>query len=120
MADRIRAFDWSTSPLGPRETWSAALRATVGVMLANRFPLLLWSGPDYISLCADPRQEAPGGARLAGPRVLVGNLGHSQAADRHPVQRRSLDLKNSPPITPPERETTKLRLHDVKELFRQM
>jgi signal transduction histidine kinase/DNA-binding response OmpR family regulator len=53
MADRIRAFDWSNSPLGARETWPAALRATLGVMLANRFPLLLWWGPDYISIYND-------------------------------------------------------------------
>ena len=53
MDARIRAFDWSKSPLGRRETWSAALRATLGVMLANRFPLLLWWGPDYISIYND-------------------------------------------------------------------
>jgi signal transduction histidine kinase/CheY-like chemotaxis protein len=53
MGARIRAFDWSNSPLGPRETWSPALRATLGVMLANRFPLLLWWGPDYISIYND-------------------------------------------------------------------
>jgi signal transduction histidine kinase/DNA-binding response OmpR family regulator len=53
MGARVRAFDWSKSPLGPRETWSPALRATLGVMLANRFPLLLWWGPDYISIYND-------------------------------------------------------------------
>src|SRR6201987_1020920 len=53
MGVHIRALDWSKSPLGPHESWSAALRATVGVMLANRFPLLLWWGPDYISIYND-------------------------------------------------------------------
>jgi hypothetical protein len=53
MDARIRAFDWARSPLGPRENWSPALRATLGVMLANRFPLLLWWGPDYISIYND-------------------------------------------------------------------
>jgi signal transduction histidine kinase/DNA-binding response OmpR family regulator len=53
MGERIRAFDWSRSPLGPRDTWSPALRATLGVMLANRFPLLLWWGPEYISIYND-------------------------------------------------------------------
>ena len=37
MAERIRGFDWSRTPLGPSEGWSAALRTTVGLMLANRF-----------------------------------------------------------------------------------
>jgi len=50
MAERIRVFDWSRTPLGPSEGWSPALRTTVGLMIANRFPMLLWWGPDYISL----------------------------------------------------------------------
>ena len=53
MAERIRRFDWSQTPLGPAEDWSAALRTTVGLMAANRFPQLLWWGPDYISLYND-------------------------------------------------------------------
>ncbi len=53
MGERIRTFDWSATPLGPFETWSSALRTTVGVLLANRFPLLLWWGPEYISIYND-------------------------------------------------------------------
>jgi len=53
MAERIRAFDWSRTPLGPAEDWSPALHTTVGLMLANRFPMLLWWGPDYISIYND-------------------------------------------------------------------
>ena len=53
MGERIRAFDWSRTPLGPRESWSPALRTTVGLLLANRFPMLLWWGPDYISIYND-------------------------------------------------------------------
>ena len=53
MGERIRAFDWSRTPLGPRESWSPALHTTVGLLLANRFPMLLWWGPDYISIYND-------------------------------------------------------------------
>lgn len=53
MAERIRNFDWSRTSLGPSEKWSPALRTTVGLMIANGFPLLLWWGPDYISLYND-------------------------------------------------------------------
>jgi PAS domain S-box-containing protein len=53
MAQRIRAFDWSRTALGPSGNWSIALRTTVGLMLANRFPMLLWWGPDYICLYND-------------------------------------------------------------------
>ena len=42
MAGRVRAFDWSKTPLGPAESWSPALRTVVRLMLANRLPMLLW------------------------------------------------------------------------------
>ncbi|MGH7057201.1 MAG: PAS domain S-box protein, partial [Acetobacteraceae bacterium] len=53
MAALIRAKDWSATPLGPIEAWSPALRMMVTFLLANRFPLLLWWGPDYISIYND-------------------------------------------------------------------
>ena len=53
MGERIRAFDWSATPLGAIESWSPALLTMVRIMLANRFPLLLWWGPQYISLYND-------------------------------------------------------------------
>src|SRR5262245_27104929 len=34
MGERIRAFDWSKSPLGPAESWSPTLRTVVRLMLA--------------------------------------------------------------------------------------
>ena len=60
MGTLIRAFDWSKTPLGPYETWSPALRMMVGFLLANRFPLLLWWGPDYISIYNDPYRSILG------------------------------------------------------------
>jgi hypothetical protein len=53
MGDRIRAFDWSRTPLGPIESWSPALRMMTNFLLANRFPLLLWWGPDFIQIYND-------------------------------------------------------------------
>ena len=53
MSERIRAFDWSKTPLGPLGSWSPALLTMVRIMLANRFPLLLWWGPQYISVYND-------------------------------------------------------------------
>jgi signal transduction histidine kinase/DNA-binding response OmpR family regulator len=49
----IRTFDWSKTPLGPPEKWSASLRMMVSFLLANRFPLLLWWGPHYIQIYND-------------------------------------------------------------------
>jgi len=53
MGERIRVFDWSKTPLGAAENWSSALRMMVNLLLANRFPLLLWWGPQYISIYND-------------------------------------------------------------------
>ena len=53
MGDLIGAKDWATTPLGPTERWSPGLRMMVNFLLANRFPLLLWWGPQYISIYND-------------------------------------------------------------------
>jgi hypothetical protein len=53
MEERIGALDWSRTSIGPCENWSQALRTTVRILVANRFPMLLWWGPDYISIYND-------------------------------------------------------------------
>ncbi|MBS0661432.1 MAG: response regulator [Verrucomicrobia bacterium] len=53
MAELIHAYPWETTPLGPIERWSSTLRTMVGFLLANRFPLLLWWGPQYIQVYND-------------------------------------------------------------------
>jgi PAS domain S-box-containing protein len=60
MALRTRSFDWSRTPLGPIETWSTALRTTLQIVLASRFPHILWWGPDYIQLYNDAYCPIPG------------------------------------------------------------
>ena len=49
----IRAMDWAKTPIGPISGWSPSLRMMVNFLLANRFPLLLWWGPHYISIYND-------------------------------------------------------------------
>ncbi|MGH7056080.1 MAG: sensor histidine kinase, partial [Stellaceae bacterium] len=49
----MRATDWAKTPIGPVETWPQSLRMMVSFLLANRFPLLLWWGPQYISVYND-------------------------------------------------------------------
>jgi signal transduction histidine kinase/CheY-like chemotaxis protein len=53
MGALIRSFDWAETPLGAIEHWSQSLRMMVSFLLANRFPLLLWWGPHYISIYND-------------------------------------------------------------------
>ena len=60
MGERIRLFDWSKTPLGPQASWSPALRTTLKIVLANRFPHILWWGPDYIQFYNDAYRPIPG------------------------------------------------------------
>jgi signal transduction histidine kinase/FixJ family two-component response regulator len=53
MESTIGGFDWAQTPLGPVDGWSPALRMMVRILLANRFPLLLWWGPEYVSIYND-------------------------------------------------------------------
>jgi PAS domain S-box-containing protein len=50
---RIRAFDWSATPLGPMASWPAALRIAVDQMLASKFPACLFWGEDLIAIYND-------------------------------------------------------------------
>ncbi|BDB29387.1 response regulator (plasmid) [Cupriavidus sp. P-10] len=60
MAERIRLFDWAATPLGPAHAWSPTLRTMVRIMLANRFPHILWWGPSYIQFYNDAYRPIPG------------------------------------------------------------
>lgn len=60
MGGLIRSMKWSETPLGPIEAWPQSLRTMVTFLLANRFPLLLWWGPDYIQLYNDAYRPIPG------------------------------------------------------------
>ena len=60
MGALIRSIDWSQSPIGAVETWSPALWMMVSILLANRFPLLLWWGPQYIQIYNDAYRPVPG------------------------------------------------------------
>ena len=67
MSELVRSFDWSATPLGAPENWSPALRAMVPILLANRFPQMLWWGPEYISIYNDSYRPILG---LKHPRAL--------------------------------------------------
>jgi PAS domain S-box-containing protein len=67
MAKRISAFDWSKTSIGSTDTWSPALRLMVRFLLANRFPLLLWWGSQYVSIYNDAYRPVLG---TKHPRAL--------------------------------------------------
>jgi signal transduction histidine kinase len=53
MGELIRRTDWAGTPLGSTTSWSPALRMIVKFLLANRFPQLLWWGPEFCSIYND-------------------------------------------------------------------
>ena len=63
----MRAHDWSTSPLGPPESWPQSLRAVVGLLLQSRFPMFVAWGDDLGFLYNDPYAEILGAKH---PRAL--------------------------------------------------
>jgi signal transduction histidine kinase/DNA-binding response OmpR family regulator/serine phosphatase RsbU (regulator of sigma subunit) len=58
----ILAVDWQASALGPPETWSASLTATLQIMLGSRFAMWMAWGPNLTFFCNDAyRHETLGG-----------------------------------------------------------
>ena len=53
MAARMRAHDWSSSPLGPPQTWPQSLRTVVALMANSKFPMFVAWGPRLAFLYND-------------------------------------------------------------------
>lgn len=53
MAAKTAAFDWSTTPLGPADTWPAALRTSVQLLLNCQLPMYLAWGKDFTQFYND-------------------------------------------------------------------
>ncbi|WP_227878886.1 sensor histidine kinase [Caulobacter segnis] len=60
MAERVRAFDWSSTPLGAIETWSPSLKFAVDMVLATQLPMALRWGPELVLLYNDAYAPALG------------------------------------------------------------
>src|SRR5215831_9257921 len=60
MGAYMRAFDWSTSPIGPVENWPQSLRTSVSICLNSRFAILIWWGPELVMLYNDAYREIIG------------------------------------------------------------
>jgi PAS domain S-box-containing protein len=60
MADRVRAYDWRSTPLGPIETWSKELVTIVNLTLASSAPSRSMWGPELILIYNDAYRTIPG------------------------------------------------------------
>ncbi|MDB5761721.1 MAG: hypothetical protein JWQ21_716 [Herminiimonas sp.] len=63
----MRAYDWSTSPLGHPETWPQSLRTVVGLLLNSKYPMFVAWGPELGFLYNDSYAEILGAKH---PRAL--------------------------------------------------
>ncbi|HLY40968.1 MAG TPA: ATP-binding protein [Terracidiphilus sp.] len=53
MSELVRNFDWSTTPLGPIESWPDSLKIPVRVLLTSRFSMWMAWGPELTALYND-------------------------------------------------------------------
>jgi PAS domain S-box-containing protein len=53
MGARMRALDWSATPLGPPEQWPQSLKTIVRVMLDSRYAMWMLWGPELTFFCND-------------------------------------------------------------------
>jgi len=61
MAERIRTYDWASTPLGPILSWPQSLKTAVEVMLASGFPASMQWGREAILLYNDANARILGG-----------------------------------------------------------
>ena len=81
MAGLIRSFNWNDSALGCVRRWSPALKTTLRIMLANRFPHILWWGPRHIQFYNDAYIPIPGSKHPKRAFGIPGDQGWSEIWD---------------------------------------
>ena len=53
MGARMRALDWSQTPVGPIEGWPQSLKTVVRIMLDSRYAMWMGWGPELTFFCND-------------------------------------------------------------------
>ena len=53
MGELMRGLNWSATPLGPVETWPQSLKTTISTCLDSRFAIVVWWGPEMVTLYND-------------------------------------------------------------------
>lgn len=66
MGAAIRAFDWTSTPLGPPVQWPSELKTAVGLMLGASQPVYIAFGPELTSLYNDAYLPIVGNKHPAG------------------------------------------------------
>ena len=64
----MRTVDWSATPLGPVESWPPALRSALSLCLGSPVPMMIWWGPELVTLYNDAYRPILGSRKH--PRAL--------------------------------------------------
>ena len=74
MAGLIRAFDWTTTPLGPIDAWPQSLRTATGLLISSPVPIVMLWGPTGVMIYNDAYSIFAGGRhpQLLGSNVVEG------------------------------------------------
>ncbi|ALN72008.1 response regulator [Aureimonas sp. AU20] len=67
----LEGFDWSTTSLGPRESWPERLTMAVDTVVDSPVAKVLMWGPDHVMIYNDPYIEVAGGYH---PRAFGGRV----------------------------------------------
>lgn len=78
----IRAYDWTSTPLGRPETWPQPLRTAVRLLLSTRHPMLLLWGHELIQFYNDAFSASLGPERHP---AAIGQRGRDCWAETWPV-----------------------------------
>ena len=54
MGARMRALDWSRTPVGPVKDWPQSLRSAVSMLLPSKAQIILFWGPEFVVFYNDP------------------------------------------------------------------
>ncbi len=84
MGDRIRAFNWAQTPVGPLSAWPLNLRVAVELCLNSRFPMFVWWGADLINIYNDAYAPMLGTRHPSGLGASARELWHEVWADIGP------------------------------------
>lgn len=89
MGALIRAYDWSTTPLGAPQQWPQSLRTAVRLMLSTNHPIFIFWGPELICLYNDAYSAS------LGPEMhpaILGRPGRAMWADIWPMIAPHIDV----------------------------
>lgn len=74
LGERIRTYDWTSTSLGPVNSWPQSLKTCIRIMLTSRQPIWIGWGKDLIKFYNDPYKAIVGGKHpvaLGQPASIV-------------------------------------------------